>query len=188
MPMPSRLAQLRSDAKVTLGCLVVSGLIIGSLVAQKVTATQSDRQAQQQQQVQRQQAEQLQQQQQNQLQQAQERARLEALADAQRRMAIEANAQGWRRWQAHIEPKCSVTIAKLDRNRSYLGATISKTRLVYEGLIVCDRNYVGILKGADLKPMWMVPRIGSGYPMPSDPPPPEFRSPIPSQTIESTSL
>jgi hypothetical protein len=183
MPMSSRLAQLRDDIKVVWGCLALSGVVLGSLGVQKITHAQAEQQAQQQQQVQRQQAEQRQQQQQQQIQQEQERARLEALAEGQRRIAIEANAQGWRRWQAHIDPKCSVTIAKLDRNKSYLGATIAKKRLVYDGLIVCDKDYVGILKGADLKPMWMVPRLGSRYPLPSEAPPPEFRSPAPVQSV-----
>jgi hypothetical protein len=37
MPMPSRLAQLRNDSGVVLGCLVTSAIILGSLVIQKMT-------------------------------------------------------------------------------------------------------------------------------------------------------
>lgn len=162
--MPSRLAQLRNDAKVAICCLAVSGLVLSSLAMQKITQAQGDRQLSQHH---------------AQHQQAQERARLEGLADAQHRAAIESNAQGWRLWQAHISPKCSAMVSKLDRHRSYLGFTLNKTRLVYEGLIICDQNYVGILKGADLKPMWIVPRLGSLHPMPSDAPPPEFQPPTP---------
>jgi type II secretory pathway pseudopilin PulG len=168
MPMPSRLAQLRNDSGVVLGCLVISAIILGSLVIQKMTTAQSDKQAQQQQQA---------------IAQQQQAAQLAGLADAQRRAAIEANAQGWRAWQAHIEPKCSTTIAKLE-NRSYVGFTINKTRPVYDGLIICDRDYTGILKGPELKPMWVVPRIRSKRPMPGGLPPPEFQPPSPIETIQ----
>jgi hypothetical protein len=59
--MPSRLAQLRNDSGVVLGCLGLSAIIPGYLVIQKMTTTQSDKQAQQQQQAiaQQQQAAQL---------------------------------------------------------------------------------------------------------------------------------
>ncbi len=163
MPMPSRLAQLRNDSGVVLGCLVISAIILGSLVIQKMTTAQSDKQAQQQQQS---------------IAQQQQAAQLAGLADAQRRAVIEANAQGWKAWQAYIEPKCSTTIGKLE-NRSYVGFTINQTRLVYDGLIICDRDYAGILKGPELKPMWIVPRIQAKRPMPSGSPPPEFQPPSP---------
>jgi hypothetical protein len=166
--MPSRLAQLRNDSGVVLGCLGISAIILGSLVIQKMTTAQSDKQAQQQQQT---------------IQQQQQAAQLAGLADVQRRAAIEANAQGWKAWQAHIEPKCSTTIGKLE-NRSYVGFTIGKTRLVYDGLIICDRDYAGILKGPELKPMWVVPRIRSKRPMPSGSPPPEFSPPSPIETVQ----
>jgi hypothetical protein len=163
MPMPSRLAQLRNDSSVVLGCLVISAIILGSLVIQKMTTAQSDKQAQQQQQA---------------IAQQQQAAQLAGLADAQRRAAIEANAQGWKAWQAYIEPKCSTTIGKLE-NRSYVGFTINQMRPVYDGLIICDRDYAGILKGPELKPMWIVPRIQAKRPMPSGSPPPEFQPPSP---------
>jgi type II secretory pathway pseudopilin PulG len=161
--MPSRLAQLRNDSGVVLGCLGLSAVILGSLVIQKMTMASTDRQAQQQQQA---------------IAQQQQAAQLAGLADVQRRAAIEVNAQGWRAWQAHIEPKCSTTIGKLE-NRSYVGFSINKTRLVYDGLIICDRDYAGILKGPELRPMWIVPRIRSKRPMPSGSPPPEFQPPVP---------
>jgi type II secretory pathway pseudopilin PulG len=169
MPMPSRLAQLRNDSGLVLGCLGISAVILGSLVIQKMTTAQSDKQAQQQQQV---------------IAQQQQAAQLAGLADAQRRAVIEANAQGWKAWQAHIEPKCSTTISKLE-NRSYIGSTVGPPkRLVYEGLIICDRANVAILKGPELKPMWIVPRIGSKHPMPTTPPPPEFQPPLPISTVQ----
>jgi type II secretory pathway pseudopilin PulG len=168
MPMPSRLAQLRNDSGVVLRCLVISAIILGSLVIQKMTTAQSDKQAQQQQQA---------------IVQQQQAAQLAGLADAQRRAAIEANAQGWKAWQAYIEPKCSTTIGKLE-NRSYVGFTINQTRPVYDGLIICDRDYAGILKGPELKPMWIVPRIQSKRPMPSGSPPPEFQPPSPIAIVQ----
>jgi type II secretory pathway pseudopilin PulG len=168
MPMASRLAQLRNDSGVVLGCLGLSAVILGSLVIQKITTASADRQAQQQQQI---------------IQQQQQAAQLAGLADVQRRNTTEANAQGWKTWQAHIEPKCSTTIGKLE-NRSYVGFTINKTRPVYDGLIICDRDYAGILKGPELKPMWIVPRVGSKRPMPSGSPPPEFSPPAPIETIQ----
>jgi type II secretory pathway pseudopilin PulG len=167
--MPSRLAQLRNDSGVVLGCLGLSAVILGSLVIQKMSTAQSEKQAQQQQQA---------------IDQQQAAAQLAGLADVQRRAAIEANAQGWKVWQAHIEAKCSTTIGKLE-NRSYVGFTISPPkRLVYEGLIICDRSYVAILKGPELKPMWIVPRTGSKHPMPTGAPPPEFRPPAPITTVQ----
>jgi hypothetical protein len=161
--MPSRLAQLRNDSGVVLGCLGLSAVILGSLVIQKMTMASTDRQAQQQQQT---------------IAQQQQAAQLAGLADVQRRAVIEANAQGWKAWQAHIEPKCSTTIGKLE-NRSYVGFSINKMRLVYDGLIICDRDYAGILKGPELRPMWVVPRVRSKRPMPSGSPPPEFQPPVP---------
>ncbi len=166
--MPSRLAQLRNDSGALLGCLGISALILGSLVIQKMTTAQSDKQAAQQQQA---------------IAQQQQAAQLAGLADVQRRALIEANAQGWKAWQAHIEPKCSTTIGKLE-TRSYVGFTINKTRPVYEGLIICDRDYAAILKGPELKPMWVVPRVASKRPMPSGSPPPEFSPPAPIETIQ----
>jgi type II secretory pathway pseudopilin PulG len=164
MPMPSRLAQLRNDSGLVLGCLVISAIILGSLVIQKMTAASTDRQAQQQQQA---------------IAQQQQVAQLAGLADAQRRGVIEANAQGWKAWQAHIEPKCGAVVGKLE-NRSYIGSTIGPPkRLVYEGLIICDRTDVAILKGPELKPMWVVPRMSSKHPMPTTAPPPEFQPPSP---------
>jgi hypothetical protein len=168
MPMPSRLAQLRNDSGVVLGCLIISAIILGSLVIQKMTTAQSVKQAQQQQQA---------------IAQQQQAAQLAGLADAQRRAAIEANAQAWKAWQAYIEPKCSTTIQKLE-NRSYIGFTINQTRPVYDGLIICDRDYAGILKGPELRPMWIVPRIQSKRPMPSGSPPPEFQPPAPIAIIQ----
>ncbi len=166
--MPSRLAQLRNDSGVVLGCLGISAVILGSLVIQKMTTAQSDKQAQQQQQT---------------IQQQQQQAQLAGLADVQRRAAIEANAQGWKAWQSHIEPKCSTTIGRLE-TRSYVGYTINKARPVYDGLIICDRDYAGILKGPELKPMWIVPRVASKRPMPSGSPPPEFQPPAPIETVQ----
>lgn len=166
--MPSRLAQLRNDSGLVLGCLGISAIILGSLVIGKITTAQSAKQAQQQQQT---------------IAQQQQAAQLAGLADVQRRAAIEANAQGWKAWQAHIDPKCSASISKLE-NRSYLGSTIDKKRPVYEGLIICDRANVAILKGPELKPMWMVPRTGSKHPMPTGSPPPEFQPPAPIETIQ----
>jgi hypothetical protein len=166
--MPSRLAQLRNDSGVVLGCLGISAVILGSLAIGKMTTASTDRQAQQQQQT---------------IQQQQQAAQLAGLADVQRRAAIEANAQGWKAWQAHIDPKCSTTIGKLE-TRSYVGFTINKTRPVYDGLIICDRDYAGILKGPELRPMWVVPRIRSKRPMPSGSPPPEFQPPAPIETIQ----
>jgi type II secretory pathway pseudopilin PulG len=169
MPMPSRLAQLRNDSGLVLGCLGISAVILGSLVIQKMTTAQSDKQAQQQQQV---------------IAQQQQAVQLAGLADAQRRAAIEANAQGWKAWQAHIEPKCGAVISKLE-NRSYIGSTVGPPkRLVYEGLIICDRSHVAILKGPELKPMWIVPRMGSKHPMPTTPPPPEFQPPSSIETVQ----
>jgi type II secretory pathway pseudopilin PulG len=166
--MPSRLAQLRNDSGVVLGCLGISAVILGSLAIGKMTMANTDRQAQQQQQT---------------IAQQQQAAQLAGLADVQRRAVIEANAQGWKAWQAHIEPKCSTTIGKLE-TRSYVGFTINKTRPVYEGLIICDRDYAAILKGPELKPMWIVPRAASKRPMPSGSPPPEFSPPAPIETIQ----
>jgi type II secretory pathway pseudopilin PulG len=166
--MPSRLAQLRNDSGLVLGCLGISAVILGSLAIGKMTTANTDRQAQQQQQT---------------IAQQQQAAQLAGLADVQRRAAIEANAQGWKAWQAHIEPKCSTTIGKLE-TRSYVGYTINKTRPVYEGLIICDRDYAAILKGPELKPWWIVPRVGSKRPMPSGFPPPEFSPPAPIETIQ----
>jgi type II secretory pathway pseudopilin PulG len=168
MPMASRLAQLRNDSGVVLGCLGLSAIILGSLIIQKMSNAQSAKQAQQQQQA---------------IAQQQHAAQLAGLADVQRRAAIEANAQGWKAWQTYIEPKCSTTISKLE-NRSYIGFTINQTRLVYDGLIICDRDYAGILKGPELKPMWIVPRVGSKRPMPGGSPPPEFQPPAPIATVQ----
>jgi type II secretory pathway pseudopilin PulG len=166
--MPSRLAQLRNDSGLVLGCLGISAIILGSLAIGKMTTDSTDRQTQRQRQA---------------IAQQQQAAQLTGLADVQRRAVIEANAQGWKAWQAHIEPKCSTTINKLE-TRSYVGYTISKTRPVYEGLIICDRDYAAILKGPELKPRWMVPRTGSKHPMPSGFPPPEFSPPAPIETIQ----
>lgn len=157
--MPSRLAKLRNDTKVVWGCLAISLLILGTLATQKITAATADQQGKQQQ---------------SHLAQQQAAAQIAGLADAQKRASIEANAQGWRAWQAHIGHRCTAQITKLE-DRSYVGFTLNKKRLVYEGLLICDRDRIGILKGPELKPMWMVPRIGSKHPMPTTPPPPEFQ-------------
>jgi type II secretory pathway pseudopilin PulG len=168
MPMPSRLAQLRNDSGVVIGCLGLSAIILGSLALGKISNAQADRQTRQQQQL---------------IAQQQQAAQLAGLADAQRRAWVEANAQAWKAWQAHIEPRCGATITKLEA-RSYLGAMLDKKRLVYEGLIICDRSYVAILKGPELRPMWMVPRRSSKHPMPTTAPPPEFQPPAPIETIQ----
>ena len=166
--MPSRLSSLRSDGAVILIALGVSAVVVGSLVAQKFSAIQSDKQSKAAQQS---------------IEQQQQAAQLAGLADTQRRAAIEANAQGWKAWQAHIDPKCTAAMQKLE-SRSYLGYTIGPKRLVYEGLIVCDNTQVGILKGPELRPLWLVPRIGSRHPMPTTPPPPEFTPPPPVNLIQ----
>jgi type II secretory pathway pseudopilin PulG len=167
--MESRLAKLRSDSTVIFVSLGLSALIVGSLVVQKMSATQSDKQAKLQQQS---------------IEQQQQAAQVAGLADTQRRAAIEANAQAWKAWQAHIDPKCNAAMPKIE-NRSYIGYTIGPPkRLVYEGLIVCDKSQVGILKGADLRPLWLVPRVGSKHPMPTTAPPPEFNPPPPISTVQ----
>jgi hypothetical protein len=56
--------------------------------------------------------------------------------------------------------------------------------LVYEGLIICDRTDVAILKGPELKPTWIVPRMSSKHPMPTTAPPPEFQPPSPIVTVQ----
>jgi type II secretory pathway pseudopilin PulG len=170
MPMPSRLAQLRNDSGVVLGCLGISALILGSLAIGKMTSAQSDKQAQQQQQI---------------IAQQQAAAQLAGLAEAQRRAAIEANAQGWKAWQTHISARCSTVVHQLDANRSYVGITIGKARRpVYQGLILCDRDRAGILKGDELRLAWLVPRTGSKMPLPTGDPPPEFKPPAPIETVQ----
>ena len=157
--MKSRLARLRSDATVILGCVAVSTLIAGSLAMQAISAS-GEAEIKQQQEQQRQ----------------IEGSRREAAAKAQ----IRANIKGWEAWRDYIEPQCENIVSRLERDKSYRNYHIYNSRTpVYDGLVICDRNSVGILKGAMLRPAYLVPRVGSPYPMPSDPPPPEFAPPTP---------
>lgn len=152
--MKSRLAQLRSDLTIVFGCVAVSALIAGSLAMQAISASGAAQARQSQEQQAR-----------------AEQSRREAAAKAQ----IRASIKGWEAWRDYIEPQCENVISRLERGKSYRNYHIHNSRTpVYDGLVICDRNSVGILKGAMLRPAYLVPRVGSPYPMPSDPPPPEF--------------
>lgn len=154
MSKASRLKQLRDDIGTIGGCLAVSVLVLGSIAFQTL-------QAQSAQQVQQEKAQQ---------QQAQREK-----VERDRKAQIEANAKAWISWRDYIEPQCTVDIPRLQRNASYRNLRIDgKAGKVYEGLVLCDRNAVGILQGAMLRATYVVPRNGSPFPMPSEAPPPEF--------------
>ncbi|GAQ00161.1 hypothetical protein [Leptolyngbya sp. NIES-2104] len=155
MTPKSRLAQLRSDVTVIFGCIAVSAVVAGSLAVQAISA-QNEAQAKQHQ---------------------DQQAKVEqAQRDAATKAQIIANSKAWEQWRDYIEPQCENTVSRLERNRSYRNFKIygNPNRPVYDGLVICDRNFVSILKGAMLRPAYVVPRSGSPYPMPSDNPPPEF--------------
>ncbi len=159
----SRLAQLRADRKVILGCTAGAIVLVGAPAVSTIvthqqaaeTKTRTDRLNQNQESIDR--------------------------AESARRVAIDLNAQGWKAWQAHIDPRCHLAVNKLAT--VYRGRKTTVGRPLKAGDIVCDRDRVAILKGADLVPMWAVPRLTSTYPMPTTPPPPEFRLPPPVETI-----
>lgn len=168
--MPSKLAQLRSDTKLVMGCLALSAVVLGSLAAQRMSQAQGDKANQARQQQLEQQASEL---------------ALQQQTEAQRRAAIEANAQAWKAWQSHVSQRCNAVVHKLNTDASYLGVTIGKERRpVYPGVILCDRDYAGILKGPELRLHWVVPRVGSKMPMPTGEPPPEFKPPTPIQIAQ----
>jgi hypothetical protein len=168
--MASKLAQLRSDQKLVMGCLGLSAVVLGSLAVQRMGQAQGDKAAQARQQHLQQQASEF---------------ALQQQSEAQRRQAIEANANAWKAWQSHVSQRCSAVVHKLNADQSYLGVTIGKERRpLYPGVILCDRDYAGILKGPELRLHWVVPRVGSKMPMPTGDPPPEFKPPVPVQIVQ----
>jgi hypothetical protein len=170
LPMPnvlSRLAQLRADRKVILGCTAGAIVLVGAPAISTIVTRQQTIETQ-----------------------ATTDRRNHAAAATQesidraesaRKIAIDLNAQGWKSWQAHIDPRCHITVTKLAT--VYRGQKTTFGKPLKAGDIVCDRDRVAILKGADLVPRWAVPRLTSSYPMPTTAPPPEFRLPPPVETI-----
>jgi hypothetical protein len=163
----SRLAQLRADRKVILGCTAGAIVLVGAPAISTIATHQQATEHQ-----------------------TRTDRRNQAAATAQesidraesaRRVAIDLNAQGWKAWQAHIDPRCHLAVTKLAT--VYRGKKTTVGKPLKAGDIVCDRDRVAILKGADLVPRWTVPRLTSTYPMPTTPPPPEFRLPPPVETI-----
>jgi hypothetical protein len=110
------------------------------------------------------------------------------LAEEQKKQAEEQKKQAevtrktrekaWIAWRDYVEPRCNDSVPMLREGMNVTRFKRHKTNQpVFEGLVVCDRDRVGIVKREPNRMIvtYLVPRFGSSYPLPtSEPPPPEF--------------